>query len=157
MEKTVCFTGHRHIPQEETAALWNALVHTVENEIRNGARIFRTGGALGFDTMAAKCVLLFKETYPDIRLELILPCPTQAEGWSTKDALVYQEILAQADSHRYLSDHYYTGLLQMRNRALVENADLCIAYLKQSRGGTAYTVSLALRAGIRLINLGDPL
>lgn len=155
MKKTVCFTGHRHIPNGESLALWSALVDAVENQIQNGACIFRTGGALGFDTMAAECVLHLKETYPHIRLELILPSPAQPQGWSERDARLYREILEKADGHRYLSEHYYAGLLQMRNRALVEGADVCIAYLTSSHGGTAHTVSLALRAGIELINLGE--
>ena len=157
MQKTVCFTGHRFIPDEEYESLWLSLTDTVEKEIQNGAEIFRTGGALGFDTMAARCVLFLKNKYPHVRLELILPCPGQTKGWGRDDVRLYEQIRSEADAHRYLSDHYYPGILQARNRALVEGAELCIAYLTHSQGGTAYTVSLALRSGVTLINLGDPI
>jgi uncharacterized phage-like protein YoqJ len=158
MERTVCFTGHRQIPDEDYEALKDLLCRELEIQIQNGATHFRTGGALGFDTLAALTVLLLKKRYPQIRLELILPCPTQTKGWKSSDALLYEQILAQADSHRYVSQAYFAGVLQMRNRALVEGADVCIAYLCNSHGGgTAFTASLALKKGLEFINLSEKL
>ena len=156
MTQTVCFTGHRSIPSEAYAKLYGLLQKTVERLIRDGASVFRTGGALGFDTMAALCILDLRRQYPHIRLELILPCPTQAEQWQESDALLYEQIIERADSHRYVSQSYYTGVLQMRNRCLVEGADVCVAYLRTSSGGgAAYTAAYALKQGLELINLQD--
>ena len=54
---TVCFTGHRHMEREEALRL-PALLDSVIRELYNrGARIFRAGGAQGFDTVAALKVL----------------------------------------------------------------------------------------------------
>lgn len=156
MSKLVCFTGHRHIPDAEYDALKDLLYKTLEEQIENGATVFRTGGALGFDTLAALTVLLLRRKYPHIQLELLLPCPTQTKGWKKNDVLLYEQILEQADFHRYISTFYFNGVLQMRNRALVEGADVCIAYLTESHGGgTAFTASLALKSGLELINLAD--
>ena len=156
MGQTVCFTGHRHIPSDRYALLFDALLEVIEEEIAKGATVFRTGGALGFDTMAALAVLSLRKRFPEIRLELILPCATQTRGWSKDDSVLYEQIKSQADSVRYVSTGYYAGVLQQRNRALVENADVCVAYLcNSSGGGTAYTASLALKNGLELINLND--
>ena len=156
MGKTVCFTGHRQIPDGEYDRLWELLGRAIEEQIERGATHFRTGGALGFDTMAALCVLLLKKRYPQIKLELILPCPSQTAGWKQDDIFLYEQILAQADAHRYVSQTYYRGVLQMRNRALVDGADVCIAYLCHSHGGgTAYTAALALKNGLEWINLAE--
>ena len=155
MGRIVCFTGHRQIPEEDYPRLHAALLETVEAEILGGATVFRAGGALGFDTLAALAVLSLRLKYPQIRLELILPYPMQARGWSEGDRGLYQQILEQADAHRFVSDTYFRGVLQMRNRALVEGADICIAYLLTSGGGTAFTVKEALRQGLSLINLGE--
>lgn len=155
MANTVCFTGHRQIPDEQYPALHALLSDAVERAIQNGATVFRTGGAIGFDTLAALTVLSLRLRYPKIRLELILPCPTQARGWSDGDRRLYEQIMEQADSHRFVSDTYYRGVLQTRNRALVDAADLCIAYLTASEGGTAFTVREALRHGLDVINLAD--
>lgn len=154
--KTVCFTGHREIPDAEYPLLCERLNHTIEEQIQNGATVFRTGGALGFDTLAALSVLSLRRQYPHIRLELLLPCPSQTRGWSHADIQLYEQIKEQADAHRYVSPTYFTGVLQMRNRALVEGSDVCIAYLRNSNGGgTAFTASLAIRQGLEFINLND--
>lgn len=156
MEKTVCFTGHRQISDTDYPILEEALRLEIERQIRNGALHFRTGGALGFDTLAAVCVLSLRQQYPQIKLHLILPCPEQTSGWKDADVLLYEQILSQADSHRYIAQGYYQGLLQQRNRALIENADVCIAYLSNSHGGgTAYTAALAIKKGLEFLNLYD--
>ncbi|MBE6553839.1 MAG: DUF1273 domain-containing protein [Ruminococcaceae bacterium] len=153
MGAIVCFTGHRDIPEEDYLRLANTLEDILRKLIEEGATEFRTGGARGFDTLAALKVLLLRKSYPQIRLELILPCPTQTRGWSQNDTALYKQILAQADAYRYIGPSYYNGVLQMRNRALVAGADICVAYLRHSHGGgTAYTAALALREGLRLIN-----
>ena len=155
MAKTVCFTGHRQIPEADFARLGELLRRVVEEQIAQGATIFRTGGALGFDTLAALTVLALRRIHPHIRLELFLPCPTQTRGWADQDRMLYTQILEQANAYRYTSQGYYTGVLQMRNRALVEGADTCIAYLRCHDGGTAYTVQLALKQQLEFINLQD--
>ena len=157
MTKIVCFTGHRTISDEEYPVLWKTLDAEIERLIAEGAEVFRTGGALGFDTMAALCVLSHRLRHPQIRLELILPCPTQTQGWKKTDQSTYEQILSHANAHRYVSTAYYNGVMHARNRALVDGADLCVAYLRTSHGGTAYTVSYALRNGVALINLHDML
>ena len=152
--RTVCFTGHRHIEAEERGRLKKALEQEVERQILNGAAVFRTGGALGFDTLAALVVLKLRKQYPHIRLELILPCPTQTLNWAPADVELYHKIRRHADSFRYVSDFYYNGLLQLRNQQLVDGSQVCIAYLKSSHGGgTAYTCALALRSGLQFVNL----
>lgn len=156
MSKIVCFTGHRQIPETDYPILREQLYAVLEEQILQGATVFRAGGAIGFDTLAALTVLLLRRTYPNIRLELILPCPSQTQGWSENDVLLYEQIRAEADSYRYISQGYYKGVLQMRNRALIEGADTCIAYLTDSHGGgTAFTAALALKKGLELINLHD--
>ena len=156
MGKIVCFTGHRQIPSENYERLQELLREVLEEQIKKGATVFRAGGAIGFDTLAALTVLLLRRKYPDIRLELILPCPTQTKDWKKNDILLYEQILGQADSYRYISQFYFNGVLQVRNRALVDGADICVAYLSGSHGGgTAYTAALALKNGLELINLAE--
>ncbi len=154
--KIICFTGHRQIPSADRIELIRALQREVVRQIESGATVFRAGGALGFDTLAALTVLKYKKTYPHIRLELILPCPAQTQGWAESDKLLYEKILRHTDSYRYISREYFDGLLQLRNRHLVEGADVCIAYLTRSSGsGSAYTSALAIRSGLEYINLAE--
>ena len=156
MEKTVCFTGHRTIPESDFEALNSALREEIQKQIENGASTFRTGGARGFDTMAALAVLSFKKANPHIRLSLILPCPSQTNGWPQNDIEVFEQIRLCADEVHYQSSFYYNGILQVRNRSLVHGADVCIAYLRSSEGGgSAYTSALALKEGLEFVNLQE--
>ena len=51
--KSCCFTGHRNIPAAEYAEIQKSLESELIQLIHQGTRYFGTGGALGFDTMAA--------------------------------------------------------------------------------------------------------
>ena len=87
---TCCFTGHRVIPSDEKETIRYSLKSAIEKAIQNGYRFFGTGGALGFDTMAAKTVLELKREYPHIRLILVLPCVDQTTGWKQDDIDEYE-------------------------------------------------------------------
>ena len=150
---TVCFTGHRKLESHnvvQTASLLEEIIISLASE---GAVDFRAGGAVGFDTLAALCVLTAKEKFPNIRLHLFLPCRNQTCGWADGDIEKYNYILSQADSVKYISEKMAPGCMLKRNRALVDGADLCIAYCKKSTGGTAYTVSYAKERGVKVKNI----
>ena len=152
---TVCFTGHRSIVYEDALRLPALLDRVLTDLIGRGATTFRAGGAIGFDTVAALKVLEMKERYPHIQLELILPCRNQTEYWEETAVRTYQYILNRADSHRFLFDTYFDGCMLERDRKLVEGSDVCVAFCKRSSGGTAYTFTHALRAGLEVINLHE--
>lgn len=154
-EKTVCFTGHRTIPAQEIRTLKKRLRTVIAEQIERGATCFRTGGAMGFDTLAAEAVLELRARHPHIRLELFLPFPEQVFHWPADAARAYERILKKADRVHYTCPSYSMAAYRLRNRQLVEGAEVCIAYLTDSDGGTAYTCSLALKKGLEFINLGD--
>ena len=150
---TVCFTGHRNIPREYAFMLPKALKHEIEKLINRGACTFRAGGAIGFDTVAALCVLELKEKYPHIELELILPCKDQTRGWNDLSIKTYEYILASADRTEYVSDYFTSWCMHERNRRLVRGSQVCLAYLSHSGGGAAYTFAFALENGLEVINV----
>ena len=155
-EITCCFTGHRNIPEEARGELEARLDKAVRDLAGEGISRFCAGGALGFDTMAAQTVLRLREELAHIRLILILPCLTQVRGWPERDAALYEEIKERADGVEYVSREYSRGCMQRRNRRLVEESGVCVCYLTQPSGGTAYTVRLARAGNLRVINLaGD--
>ena len=153
----VCFTGHRGISYDERERLSRLLETMLKNLIvKYGTHTFIAGGALGFDTVAAQCVLRLKREYPNIRLELILPCPQQSKHWRADEKELYCEILERADSYSYVSPYYYDGCMLERNRRMVDSAKLCMAYCRKgSSGGTAYTVAYAQVNDIMVVNLAD--
>ena len=154
---TVCFTGHRDIPRDHAFALPGLLENELIALIERGATVFRAGGAVGFDTLAALKVLEMKEAHPFIRLELILPCRNQTERWPEAEVRTYRYILERADAYEFLHERYVSGCMLQRNRRLVQGSDVCLAYCYQNRGGTLYTVSHAMKEGLEVVNLFDSL
>ena len=153
MVKRCCFTGHRTVPAEKYIRTMQRLRQNVLKLYTEGYRVFNTGGALGFDTMAAQAVLKLKENFPDVKLHLYLPHKQQAEKWAPQDRAVYEYIKSISDKVVYSSEGYTPMCMNSRNRALVDNADLCIAYCTDTTGGTVYTVNYALDNGVDVINL----
>ncbi len=152
-KKTVCFTGHREIPISQKKIIAEQLRKILVELIEQGYCFFGAGGALGFDTIAAQTVLDLKNKYPQIKLILVLPCPEQAIRWSESDKRIYEYIVTQADKVRYTSDHYHRACMFIRNRHLVDNSSVCVCYLTQEKGGTAFTVNYAKSKGISVINV----
>ena len=151
---SVCFTGHRTLPLLRSAA-GSALVRNTDAAIRRayerGARRFYCGGAEGFDLLAGKLVLLEQERHRDIHLVLLLPYTGFGEGFSDGDRAELQRQKKAAEEVVYLSNHYFHGCMAIRNRQLVEDADLCIAYLIHATSGTAQTVGFARQKGAEIV------
>ncbi len=157
-EATVCFTGHRRIAQEEMAALSERVADVTRRLYDAGARHFRCGGAVGFDTLAALSVLRLRSAVDradGIRLVLVLPCADQTKMWAARDKEIYDRIKAGADEVVYASVSYSRESMLARDRALVDGAGICVAYLNSRSGGTAYTVGYAKSSGLEIINLGS--
>lgn len=151
--KTCCFTGHRKIPPESFEEISRRLETTLIQLIEKGYMYFGTGGALGFDTLAAQTVLKLKTAYPYIKLILVLPCESQAEHWKKEDKMIYENIKAKADKAVYTSKAYFIGCMHKRNRHLVDNSSSCVCYLTKETGGTSYTVNYAKKKMLTVYNV----
>ena len=138
-----CFTGHRFIKSEKLSFVRARLSEEIFRQINRGKKCFICGGALGFDTLAAKMVLEFKKVYPEISLVLYLPCKKQTKNWRQSDIDIFNDILKKADRVFYISEEYFSGCMHKRNLAMVESSDTCIAFLEKNSGGTFFTVSSA--------------
>lgn len=154
-EMEVCFTGHRTIASAELPLLIRRLDETISELIKQGSAKFYSGGAIGFDILAAYAVLKQREQNPLIKLILVLPCKNQDEKWSVADKQMYQQLLNTADEVICLSERYYSGCMEARNRYLVEHSGVCVAYMKHSRSGTSQTVRLATENGLTVINIAQ--
>lgn len=156
-KQTCCFTGHRNIPRIQYRQIEETLEATIRDLTAKGVVYYGAGGALGFDTLAAQCVLRLKSELPQIRLILVLPCLSQTRGWKAHDQEVYESIKAHADKVVYTSQDYVRGCMHKRNRHLVDNSSICICYLTENSGGTFYTVNYAKKQGLTVINLAEQL
>ena len=150
---TCCFTGHRIIPVEEYDRIKRLLKEEIIKLINIGVKFYGTGGAIGFDTLAALTVLELKNDFPFIKLILVLPCHNQTDRWKKEDRDIYEFIKQKSDKYVYVSDKYYDGCMLKRNIHLVNNSKYCICYLSSHTGGTAFTVNYAKKMNLTIINL----
>ena len=153
---TCCFTGHRLLPREKLPGILMRLSAQVDALIAQGVTRFISGGALGFDQLAA-LVVLNKREDENKPIELIIaqPCRDQSKAWSDKEKQVYENILSQADEVVCLSEHYFNGCMQIRNRYMVDHADHVIACMERLQGGTAQTVRYAVQKGLDVANVWE--
>lgn len=152
--KTCCFTGHRNVSSMSLPELERKLDETIAMLVSQGTIYFGSGGAIGFDQIAARAVLRQREHNPTVKLIMVLPCRDQDSRWSMADREEFKRLLAAADKVSYVSDQpYFDGCMQARNRHLVDNSGVCVAYLTRARSGTGQTVRMAKERGLRVINL----
>ena len=142
------------MPPEQRDTLARRLKDILVELINDGYIHFQTGGALGFDTLAAQTILDLKTIYPQINLILVLPCLSQTKGWSAHDKEIYDDIRNKADKVIYTSQEYTRGCMHRRNRYLVDSSSVCVCFLTHNTGGTAYTVDYAHKNNLTIINLG---
>lgn len=156
LPKTCFFTGHRFIGAGELNLVESRLNEELLNAVNSGFTHFITGGAVGFDTLAAEKVLKMREDYDNIRLILYLPCTDQSDAWKTGDRERFDRILSMADEVYYVTKKPYSeGCMKKRNSAMVEASDMCIAFLKNKASGTAQTVKMAREKGLEIINIAE--
>ena len=148
--RSVCFTGHREVSHPDIGARLDVLVTQLINK---GYRYFKAGGALGFDTEAAQSVLRLQKKYPHIKLILVLPYQSQSAKWTDEEKEVYENIKSRAEKVVYSSKGYKRGCFHIRNRMLVDESDVCVAYLVKCEGGAAYTVDYSHKKGLEVINI----
>ena len=151
-----CFTGHRKIPTDAIGGMRECLRREIERlYAENGVTTFYAGGATGFDALASEAVIEHRAEHPSIRLVIVMPHKEQAKRWSAEEKIQHEHIKSSADEVICLAEHYYRGCMQRRNRYMVDRSSVCICYLAQDTGGTAYTVQYARKRGLSIINLAE--
>lgn len=159
--KTCAFTGYRPSKMpwgyDETDArcveFRFRLREALEYLIGQGYTDFLSGGALGFDQMAAEMMLSLRERYPWVRLIMVIPFDGQADKWSQEQRERWLSIIEASDKVIHISHSYNKGVFFRRNHYMVDHADLLLAAYDGQPGGTAGTVAYARRHGVRVVRL----
>lgn len=152
-EHTCCFTGHRKLPKDKIECILKGLDREVEDLIAQGVTTFISGGALGFDQIAASLIVAKKEMGRDIRLVFAWPYRNQDENWNDNQKRLYHDLLAEADEIIYVSEVYFEGCMKKRNRYMVDRSAYCICARLHPLSGTEQTLKYARRKGVRVINV----
>ena len=150
---TCAFTGHREIKAAHQVGLSDLLLRAIGFAYNKGCRRFITGGALGFDTVAAREVLRFRLSHPDVLLIVFVPCLDQDMSWSARQRDAYDYILSSADEVKFISEKYDASCMKRRNQAMAEECDIMIGYVGRDRSGAAQTYRMASMLGRECYNL----
>ncbi len=135
--KSCAFTGHRNLEEDFSE---KKLLKVVKALVKEGVETFYCGMAEGFDLYAAEAVLECKKKNPNIKLVACIPCARQSSGYQPMNKERYAAILPQADEKVQFTEGYFNGCMLLRNRYMIDHADIVVAYFKVPHGGTAYTV-----------------
>lgn len=157
-----CFTGYR--PDKFPFKLKkgdlryenmeNALVEVILKLAEQNCRIFYTGMAMGFDLIAAETVLALKNAFnPPLKLIGVIPFAGQSNHFPELWREHFNKVLQGADETVTLSDTYFNGCFQTRNKYMVDNSDYVITWYDGQRGGTANTLKYAERTGRQVFNI----
>lgn len=158
-----CFSGYRpekmptDMPEGSPAFddMLQRLRHAIVRASDDGCGCFLSGMSRGFDLWAAETVLaLMREGY-DIKLWCAIAFPGMQEAWEPEWKQRYDAVLAQAAHIFPLYRRYEPNCYTARDRFLVEQSGTCICFFDGTPGGTAYTVGLARRSGLKIVNLAD--
>lgn len=166
-DSTCCFTGHRpnSLPCKYDESHKHCLIikeqlnKQIRLAIESGYTTFLSGMAVGADIWAAEAVISLKTEFPQISLVAILPFANQASRWGANLKARYDEIISNCDDVVSLQQDYSKGCMHIRNKELVDRSSRVIAvYDGRETGGTAYTVSLAMkkRLDVFFINSREP-
>lgn len=147
LKTTVSFTGHRVLRNDFNV---DNLKEVINNLLIKGFRTFLVGMAMGFDLKCAE-VLLEKKREFNIDVIACIPCKNQDKFFKNEEKERYQEYLKKADKIVCFSDEYTNGCMQIRNRYMVDNSSVLVAYLKYFKGGALYTVNYAKKQNKEII------
>ena len=146
----ITFCGHGDFTA--TADRENRLLTLLEFYADDSHTELLLGGYGNFDAFAFRCGKILQRKHPNVSLIFVTPymITDQKMGNSTQKGAEYDQIIYPPLENvppRYAIIH--------RNRYMVEQADLVIAYITRSRGGAYQTYQHAQRKHKKIHNLAD--
>jgi len=150
---TVAFFGHRYIDNIlKVEDLLEEHIYKLLDE--NEYVEFLVGRNGDFDQCVSSSVLRVRKKYRDDNsaLVLVLPYPT-AEYLNNEK--YFHDYYTDIEISHAASVAHPKAAFQIRNREMVDRADLIICYIDHQSGGAWQTVQYAMEQGKDIINLAE--
>lgn len=147
--KACAVTGHRELQKDidvdKIESLFNQLIDHDFNT-------FLIGMALGFDTL---CFHILEKIRRERKIKIIacIPCKNQDYKYTDYQKKEYARMISVADEKIVLSEQYTPYCMLNRNKFMVDNCSVLIAYLRKDKGGTKYTVNYAQKQNVSILEV----
>ncbi len=138
---TATFFGHKDTPKEIEPTLRSTLIDLIEN---HDATEFYVGNNGNFDTMVRRQLEDLSHTYPITYSVVLAYLPTKKSEYDDYTNTILPEGIETAPKRFAIS---------WRNKWMIEQSDMVVAYVTHSFGGAAQFKELAERQGKTLIEL----
>ena len=150
---TVAFFGHREI--DNPFKIEERLEEEIYRLLGEKEYVdFLVGRDGEFDQFASSAVLRVRKRYRDDNSSLILVLPyPKADYLNNVDVL--WGILFWIEISHAASVVHPKAAIQIRNREIVDRADLIICYIEHEKGGAWQSVQYALKQNKNVINLAE--
>ena len=148
---TVAFFGHRYI--DNPFRIEERLEEHIYRLLAEKEYVdFLVGRDGEFDQFASSAVLRVRKRYRDDNSSLILVLPyARAEYLNNEES--YHNYYSEVEISYEASKAHPKAAIQIRNREMVDRADLIICYIELEDGGAWQTVKYAMSQGKKIINL----
>lgn len=150
---TVAFFGHRYI--DNMLAVEECLEEIIRSLMRDKEYVdFVVGRNGDFDQYVSSTVLRCKKNYRDDNSSLVLVLPyASAEYANNQD--YYEEYYDDIEVSFEASKAHPKAAIQIRNREMVDRADLIVCYIERKNGGAYKTIQYAEKIGKPIINIAE--
>ena len=150
---TVAFFGHRYI--DNPFRIEERLEEHIYRLLAEKEYVdFLVGHDGEFDQFASSAVLRVRKRYRDDNSSLILVLPyARAEYLNNEES--YHDYYSDVEISYAASKVHPKAAIQIRNREMVDRADLILCCIEREQGGAWQTIQYAIKQGKTVINLAD--
>ena len=150
---TVAFFGHRYI--DNPFKVEERLEEQIHKLLAEHEYVdFLVGRNGDFDRYASSSVLRARKRYRDDNSSLVLVLPyAMAEYLNNEEN--FHDYYTDVEISYAASKAHPKSAIQIRNREMVDRADLILCYIEQKEGGAWKTVQYAMKQNKSVINLAE--
>lgn len=148
---TIAFFGHRYI--DNPFPIEDALERLIVDVLHEKQYVvFLVGRDGEFDQIVSSTVLRTRRNHREDNSSLTLVMPYLKAEFKNNEENFY-EYYDDIEVCEESSITHFKGAIQVRNRSMVDRADLVVFYVEHEHGGAYQTMKYALNNGKRVINL----
>lgn len=150
---TVCFFGHREI--DNLFEVEEKLEEQIRSLLESKEYVeFLVGRNGEFDQLVSSTVRRVKRDYRDDNSSLVLVLPYLSAEYENNEE-TFQEYYDEVEICQSSSAAHFKAAMQIRNREMVDRADLVLCYIERQNGGAYQTVLYAKKHNKKVVNLAD--